>query len=163
MAITFGKPNKNDLDKIMNIEHSGFSEAEAATANSMLERIKVIPDTFIVAYDEQEDPAGYIVGPASTERYITDNLFETSVPNSVHAPYQTILSLVVSPDKQKMGIASQLLQQLAIVAEQQGRQLITLTCLEKLVPFYERNGYQVDGISNSQHAGETWYNMMKKL
>ncbi|CAK1242897.1 GNAT family N-acetyltransferase [Fructobacillus tropaeoli] len=163
MAITFGKPKETDLDKIMNIENSGFSEAEAATKESMLERIKVIPDTFIVAYDEQENPAGYIVGPASTERYISDELFETSVPNSDQAPYQTILSLVVSPDKQKMGIAGQLLQQLAIVSKQQGRQLITLTCLEKLVPFYERNGYQVDGISDSQHAGETWYNMTKML
>ncbi|CAK1232055.1 GNAT family N-acetyltransferase [Fructobacillus evanidus] len=163
MAITFGKPNENDLDKIMDIEHSGFSEAEAATRESMLARIKIIPDTFIVAYDEQGNPAGYIVGPASTERYISDELFETSVPNSAQAPYQTILSLVVSPEKQKMVIAGQLLQQLAVLSKQQGRQLITLTCLEKLVPFYERNGYQVDGISDSQHAGETWYNMTRKL
>ncbi|GAP03025.1 hypothetical protein FPFC_040150 [Fructobacillus pseudoficulneus] len=163
MAITFGKPNEKDLDKIMNIENSGFSEAEAATRESMLERIKVIPDTFIVAYDEQNEPAGYIVGPASKDRFISDELFETSVPNLAEAPYQTVLSLVVSPNKQKMGIAGQLLQELAVVAKQQGRQLITLTCLENLVPFYQRNGYQVDGISDSQHAGETWYNMTKRL
>lgn len=116
-----------------------------------------------MAYDEQKQPLGYIVGPASTERFISDDLFETSVPNSTQAPYQTILSLVAAPDKQKMGLAGQLLQKLAIVAKQQGRQLITLTCLEKLVPFYKKHGYQVDGVSASKHAGEVWYNMTQVL
>lgn len=161
MKITFDKAREQDLQQIMEIENSGFSKAEAATKESMLERIKIIPDTFIVAYDEERQPLGYIVGPASTERYISDDLFEKSTPNSPLAPYQTILSLAVAPAKQKMGLAGQLLEHLATVAKQQGRRLITLTCLETLVPFYEKHGYQVDGISDSKHAGEIWYNMTR--
>ncbi len=163
MIVTFGQPHEQDLQRIMEIERSGFSAAEAATRKSMLARIKLIPETFIVAYDEQKQPLGYIVGPASRERYISDDLFDKTTPNSMEAPYQTILSLVVSPEKQKMGLAGQLLQQLKKAAQKQGRKLITLTCLEKLVPFYKKYGYQVDGISDSQHAGEVWYNMTQTL
>lgn len=163
MMITFDKPYEKDLDRIMQIENSGFSRDEAATEESMLERIRIIPDTFIVAYDEQKQPLGYIVGPVSNERYISDEFFEKAVPNTKNASYQTILSLAVAPDKRKMGLAGQLLDQLAQVAKRQGRQLITLTCLERLVPFYKEHGYQVDGISDSEHAGETWYNMTLNL
>lgn len=161
MTIIFDKAREQDLQQIMEIENSGFSKAEAATKESMLERIKIIPDTFIVAYDEKQQPLGYSVGPASTKRYLSDELFEKSTPNSPLAPYQTILSLAVAPNKQKMGLAGRLLAQLATVAKNQGRHLITLTYLEELVPFYEKYGYRVDGVSDSKHAGEIWYNMTR--
>lgn len=161
--IKFGPAQEKDLSVIMEIENSGFSNDEAATKDSMLGRIKTISDTFIVAYDEQRQPLGYVVGSASHERYISDELFEKTVPNSQAAKYQTILSLAVAPDKRGSGLAGQLLEQLAVVARKQRRQLIALTCLKRLIPFYEKHSYQVDGISDSQHAGEIWYNMTRIL
>lgn len=163
MDYSFKAPKVTDINKIMEIENSGFSKEEASTSASMLERIEQLSDTFIVAYDEQQNPLGYIVGPATTSRFITDDLFEKSISNKENAPYQTVLSLVVAPDQQNQGIAGQLLEHFANLAKQQKRKLITLTCLEKLIPFYERHGYVVDGISDSQHAGETWFNMTKML
>lgn len=152
-----------DLTEIMTIENQGFSDAEAATSASMAERIKEIADTFIVAKNDHDRILGYIVGPASDQRYITDDLFEHIHPNREHDKYQTVLSLAVDDDAQHQGIASQLLTELAKVSQTQKRQAITLTCLEHLVPFYERNGYKNEGISASAHAGETWYNLVREL
>ena len=162
MSITINPVQPQDLDQIMVIERAGFSPAEAAIEASMAERIRQIADTFLVA-KEEESVLGYIVGPAFNQRYLTDDLFEQTLPNAAASPYQTVLSLAVSPQRQGQGIASQLLTALARVARSQRRQAITLTCLERLVPFYEHNGYRNEGASASQHAGEVWFNMVRDL
>ncbi|MHA8138026.1 GNAT family N-acetyltransferase [Lactobacillaceae bacterium Scapto_B20] len=162
MTITFNHPKPAELAAIMAVEHSGFSDAEAATDESMLDRIKTLNDTFVVAYDHDQ-PIGFIVGAAYDKRYIDDELFEQSTPNEPKAPYQTVLSIAVLPDYQGTGLGSQLLDQLATIAKVNHRQLMSLTCLKQLIPFYERNGYVSEGQSDSQHAGEIWYNMIKPL
>lgn len=40
---------------------------------------------------------------------------------------------------------------------------ITLTCLGRLVPFYELNGFTDEGLSDSTHGGEVWHNMVLEL
>ncbi|GBG95272.1 GNAT family acetyltransferase [Ligilactobacillus salitolerans] len=162
MSLTFGPAQEQDLDIIMQIEQTGFSPAEAASKESMLERIKVIPDTFIVAYIAGR-PVGYVVGPVSTSRYITDDLFAQVVPNKPSAPYQTILSLAVAPEYRSQGVGGQLLAQLAGQAQKHGQQALTLTCLQELIPFYEKNFYKNEGLSSSTHANEAWYNMIRPL
>lgn len=163
MTVHFQPAQLADLDEIMVIENSGFTADEAASRDSMRERIEQISDTFVVAKNNAEAVLGYIVGPADQQRYIADELFETTTPNQAGDRYQTVLSLAVSPDYQKQGIAGQLLTELARIARAQNRDAITLTCLERLVPFYEKNGYQNEGVSASAHAGETWYNMVLLL
>lgn len=160
--LTFQEAQPADLDQIMTIENQGFNQDEAATRPSMAERIKRISDTFIVA-KEANRVLGYVVGPASDERYITDDLFEHLEANQQTDRYQTILSLAVEAKFQKHGLAGKLLTKLAEVARSQGREAITLTCLERLVPFYERHGYVNEGVSESTHAGETWYNLVLTL
>ncbi|KRK35920.1 GNAT family N-acetyltransferase [Levilactobacillus parabrevis] len=162
MALTINPAQAADLSQIMTIEHAGFSPAEAATPASMAERIALIPDTFLVA-KQGTTVVGYVVGPAFNQRYLTDALFEKSTPNAAGDAYQTVLSLAVSPDYRGAGIASHLLTALATVARQQRRRAITLTCLKRLVPFYEANGYVNEGVSTSTHAGETWYNLVLPL
>ncbi len=162
MSLTINPAQAADLDQIMTIEHAGFSPAEAATSASMAERIALIPDTFLVA-KQGATVVGYVVGPAFDQRYLTDALFEKSTPNAAGDAYQTVLSLAVSPDHRGAGIASHLLTALATVARRQHRQAITLTCLKRLVPFYEANGYVNEGVSTSTHAGETWYNLVLPL
>lgn len=146
----------------MTIEQAGFTPDEAASKAAMQDRIKAYPDTFIVAIVEQT-LAGYVVGPAIEQRYLADDLFEHAVANPVAAPYQAVLSLAVAPNLQAHGVGAALLRKLAAVARSQHRQAITLTCLARLVPFYEANGYVNEGRSASAHAGEVWYNLVKPL
>lgn len=162
MTITINPAQPQDLAQIMTIEKAGFTPAEAASEASMAERIRLIADTFLVA-KQGDTVRGYIVGPAFDQRYLTDALFEKSTPNNATDPYQTVLSLAVSPDYRQSGLGSQLLTALAQVARHQHRQAVTLTCLQRLVPFYERNGYVNEGVSASTHAGETWYNLVLPL
>lgn len=163
MIFNFRSPFLKDLERIMDIEKSGFSSEEAASSESMKERIEVINDSFILAVTESDNPVGYVVGPVIPERYLHDDLFEKTVENPAIGGYQTILSLVVDPQFQKFGIATKLLTELEDISRNKKRDGITLTCLKSLVPFYEKNGYKLEGVSDSQHAGETWYNMVLDL
>lgn len=163
VIFNFRSPIVKDLERIMEIEKLGFPSEEAASSESMKERIEVIHDSFIVAVTEFDNPVGYVVGPVIPERYLYDELFEKTVENPSIGGYQSILSLVVDPQFQKFGVASKLLTELANLSRDKKRNGITLTCLESLIPFYERNGYKLEGISDSKHAGETWYNMVLDL
>ena len=163
MNITFSVPRPEDLNELIFIENSGLTPEEAATEEAMLERIAVIPDSFIVARNEQSKIIGYVVGPVLKQRYITDDLFEKSVPNPSTGGFQSILSLVVHPDYRVKGIAAQLLDELERICVKSKREAITLTCLDYLVPFYEANGYQNEGESDSVHAGLAWFNMVKEI
>lgn len=162
MAIEFRNAQAADLQTIMTIENAGFTPDEAATEDSMRERIALIPDSFIVA-TESDQLLGYIVGPAIDVRYLYDELFAHLTANDAHAQYLSVLSLAVAPDAQGRGVGGQLLAAFAARARQQGRSGITLTCLKRLVPFYEAHGYVNEGVADSAHAGETWYNMVTEL
>lgn len=135
MNIKFSTPRPEDIKELIHIENLGFTPEEAATEEAMLERIAVIPDSFIVARNEQSKIIGYVVGPVLKQRYITDDLFEKSVPNPFTGGFQSILSLVVHPDYRGKGIAAQLLDELERICVKSKREAITLTCLDYLVPF----------------------------
>lgn len=53
-----------DLAAILRIERLSFNEAEAGTAEQYQARINQLADTFLVARDEYDRIAGFIVGPA---------------------------------------------------------------------------------------------------
>lgn len=163
MNLSFAPAEMSELSAIMAIEQAGFTPAEAASKSAMAERIKLISDTFIVAHDGAGQVVGYVVGPAIAKRYLTDSLFEKIHINRPDDPYIAILSLAVDSHYRRQGIGGQLLTQLDQVARQQHRSGITLTCLPRLVPFYQSHGYVNEGIADSQHAGEQWYNMVKDL
>jgi ribosomal protein S18 acetylase RimI-like enzyme len=162
MGLEFRNAQTADLPAIMAIERAGFTPNEAASTESMRERIELIPDSFIVATAD-EQVRGYIVGPAIAERYLYDELFDHLTANDATAAYLGVLSLAVAPDTQGQGIGGQLLTAFADRARVQGRRGITLTCLKRLVPFYEAHAYVNEGVADSAHAGETWYNLVREL
>lgn len=51
--ITYDRVTAADIDAVMHIESVNFSENEALTRASMEERINRIPDSFIVARNEE--------------------------------------------------------------------------------------------------------------
>jgi len=161
--LTLNHPTAADLSRIMQIERAGFTAAEAASEAAMDERIRTINDTFIVARDASGTVIGFIVAAIISERYLHDELFAKSVPNPPHGGYCAILSLAVAPEQRGQGIAGQLLQALIATCRIARRDGITLTCLDALIPFYEKNGFTNEGISASQHAGEQWFNLVQDL
>jgi ribosomal protein S18 acetylase RimI-like enzyme len=162
MTIIYEHPRSSDLAELMKIEQAGFTPEEAATTAAMRDRIEYINDTFIVARKSGQ-VVGFIVGPAIEPRYLTDDLFTETKPNRKSDKYQSVLSLAVAPAYQNQGIASHLLDELKVVAKEQKRRAITLTCLSNLISFYTENGFITAGVSKSEHAGETWYDMLFAL
>lgn len=149
-----------DLKQLLIIENEGFSIEEAATKEAFVERIQLIPDTFIVAEKEGEI-LGYINGPIINQTYITDDLFEKIKENPKIGGYQSVLGLAVSKQARNQGIAKILIEKMEELVEENEREGITLTCKRELVAFYEKFGFVSHGIAESQHGGERWYNMVK--
>lgn len=153
---------EQDLPQVAAIERAGFNEAEAAGIAQFRERFEKIPDTFLVATD-QDQVVGFIVGPAVKEQFVTDEMYEHTPHNLPRGGHQMVLSIAVSPAYRGQGIGTLLLNELAQVAKAAGRATISLTSLAKNVPFYQHNGFAKVGVSNSEHAGEVWYDLVKKL
>jgi ribosomal protein S18 acetylase RimI-like enzyme len=158
----FRHVREDDLEQLVRLEKAGFTPEEAATEQAFLNRIKMITDTFLIA-EEVGQIVGYINGPVIPVPFITDDLFDRTVPNPDQGGYQSILGLVVDPNHQGRGIAGSLLHVFEQQAEKRERLSVTLTCRKELIPFYEKNGYVNQGIAESQHGGIQWFNMNKRL
>lgn len=149
-----------DLEQLLHIENEGFSKEEAATEEAFVERIQLIPDTFIVA-EKDGEILGFINGPVINPMYITDDLFEKIKENPETGGYQSVLGLAVSKRARNQGIAKILMEKMEELVEENEREGITLTCKQELVSFYEKLGFASHGISESKHGGVCWYNMVK--
>jgi ribosomal protein S18 acetylase RimI-like enzyme len=149
-----------DLEQLLLIENEGFSIEEAATKEAFVERIQLIPDTFIVA-EKEGKILGYINGPIINQPYITDDLFEKIKENPIRGGYQSILGLAVSKQARNQGIAKILIEKIEELTKENEREGITLTCKQELVSFYEKFRFVNHGMSDSQHGGVRWYNMVK--
>jgi ribosomal protein S18 acetylase RimI-like enzyme len=153
---------KEDLSELIAIENQCFSKEEAATKEAFEKRIISIPDSFFVA-EEDDCIVGLVNGPVIKTEYITDDLFSEIMENPETGGHQSILGLAVSPESQKKGVAAALLAHLENESRMKKRESITLTCKEELIPYYEKCGFINYGVSNSEHGGVRWYNMIKKL
>jgi len=151
-----------DLPELVTIENLCFTKEEAATQEAFEKRIQLISDSFYVA-EVNDTVVGLINGPVIEQPEITDDLFSAIKQNPTTGGYQSILGVAVSPEYQKQGIASALLVHLERAAAVCKRKTVTLTCKEVLIGYYEKQGYNNDGVSNSVHGGELWYNMSKRL
>ncbi|MDG0793818.1 GNAT family N-acetyltransferase [Cohnella ginsengisoli] len=160
--ITLRNATATDLEQLARIENEGFSQAEAASKEAFAERIRLIPDTFIVAEREGEI-LGYINGPVIGTPYITDDLFKEIKTNPKNGGYQSILGLAVSKKVRGRGIAKLLMKKWEELAQQNEREGITLTCKEELAAFYEKQGFVNRGRSESQHGGGVWYDLVKLI
>lgn len=159
--ITLRNVQSTDLEQLLLIENEGFSKEEAATKDAFVERIQLIPDTFIVAEKEGEI-LGYINGPIINQPFISDDLFKKINENPTKGGYQSILGLAVSIQARNKGIAKNLIEKMEELVEKNEREGITLTCKHNLITFYENLGFVNHGLSESQHGGISWYNMVKR-
>ena len=155
----------DDLEEVVNLESAAFKMTKEQTRNDMIGRIENYPDTFLVA-QEYGKVIGHIFCPAFNKRYIEDELYFNNHPNQKDDRYQMILSLAVLPAYCKQGIATKLIEALAQEARKQNRQAISLTCLPKLIKFYEKRGFHNEGKTSDDipdPTGVTSVNMVRTL
>ncbi|WP_119318797.1 GNAT family N-acetyltransferase [Companilactobacillus formosensis] len=151
-----------DLPEIVRIENLGFTSEEAGTKEQYQDRIKKLQDTFLVARIDGQ-VAGFVVGPAVKEKFVEDWMYENTPKNLPTGGNQIIFTIAVDPKFRVHSIGSKLLKAMEDNARKAQRESISLTSLEKNLPFYLKNGFKNLGIADSEHAGETWYNLVKEL
>lgn len=158
MDIIIRPAKEKDLNSIIAIEGKCFPKTEAATAKSLTERLKAFEYSFLVA-EKADEIVGFINGCVTQKRKLIDELYESTKLHDDDAPNQMVFGLAVSPDHQHQGVASLLMDDFIVRAKKQQKKLITLTCKERLIPFYEQFGYKNEGESTSAHGGVRWYDM----
>lgn len=151
-----------DLPAILRIEHLGFTAEEAGTEAQYRDRIQKLAATFLVAKMDNQ-VVGFVVGPATKEEYVEDWMYENTPENLQEGGHQIIFTIAVDPEYRGHSIGSKLLDAIDKNARQAKRKSISLTSLERNVPFYEKNGFENMGVADSEHADEIWYNLVKQL
>lgn len=155
----------DDLEEVVNLESAAFKMTKEQTKNDMMGRIENYPDTFLVAQEDGK-VIGHIFGPAFNKRYIEDELYFENHPNQKDDRYQMVLSLAVLLEYRKQGVATKLIEAMTQEARKQNRQAISLTCLPKLIKFYEKRGFHNEGKTSDDipdPTGVTSVNMIRAL
>ena len=130
----------DDLDAITSVEADCFPPAEAATKEEFARRIKAYGTHFWLLCEK-----GY-----EGEKLIA---FEEG------GAWQMIFGVSTLPAYRRNGYAEKLIRYVINDARAQDRTGIVLTCKEPLIHYYEKFGFQKEGISESVHGGATWYQM----
>ena len=153
------KATIQDLDAIAYVESICFPQAEAASKETIGERLAVYPNHFWVIADG-DTIIGFIDGPVVNQPSIVDEMFENAQMHVEDGLYQSVFGLSVLPEYRRNGYAAELMRALIADARNAGRKGCILTCKEHLIHYYETFGYQNQGISKSEHGGAVWYDML---
>lgn len=149
---------KADLESITQVEAECFPPAEAASGEVFARRLEAFPDHFWLLLDSDR-LVGFVNGMVSDEHTITDVMYDNAEMHNESGRWQMIFGLDVIPCYRRQGCAGRLLQHVIRVSEEQGRSGVVLTCKEKLISYYEKFGFENEGISASVHGGAVWYDM----
>ncbi len=142
------------------VEKICFPPNEACTESIMKERAAVAADTFLVAWDRQEERiAGFLNGLATDEDTLRDEFFKDVCLHDPEGKNIMILGLDVLPEYRGKGLAKALMFEYLRREWDRGRKMIILTCLKEKIRMYEKMGFINRGLSKSCWGGEQWYEM----
>ena len=156
--ITIRNATINDLDEIARIEGLCFPKEEAATKESFRGRLLYYPEHFWLLF-EDELLVSFIDGFVTNERDLKDEMYDSPDMHVKDGDWQMIFGINTLPEYRKRGHASSLIKHMINEAKAQGKKGVVLTCKEKLIPFYEKQGFINEGISSSVHGNTVWYQM----
>ncbi len=146
----------NDLDSCAKLEKSLFPPEEAASKETYAFRIENMGDWFFVG-EEDGQIVGLVIGRPTKLDVISDVMYETSELEP--GPFIAILSIATDQNRQRQGIAGQLMKHLLKEAEKAGFQGVTLACKDNLLRYYENLGFRLIGTSASTHGDVRWNDM----
>ncbi len=153
------KANLLDASAMHNIETSCFPKEEAASLESIRERIKLFEDVCLVA--EEDDIIGFVNGAISSHEMISDEFYKNMVSDG--GSNVLIFSLAVHPSYVRKGYGRLLLDTLIGRAKELGKKKIVLACKEEKIDYYASFGFDIDGNDKSIHGGTVWHSMTYKV
>ncbi len=147
--------NINDLDRIYEIEVEGFPEGQAASKDTYEWRIKNLSECFFVLEIDNEI-VSFIFGRNTEFDIFIDELYEKSIMKQ--GDYIGILTLATAKKDRKKGYAGLLLKYL-IENFKISKKGLTLACMDNLISYYCKFGFNHVGISESTHGNVIWNDM----
>ena len=152
----------DDLDEIASVEEECFPSAEAASKEEFAERIEVYGTHFWLMCEDEKIIA-FVDGMVTNERNLTDEMYQKADLHNEMGAWQMIFGVNTLPEYRRQGYAEKLIRYAINDARAQDREGMVLTCKDKLVHYYEKFGFQNEGVSESVHGGVTLYQMRLKF
>lgn len=147
-----------DITAIAEVEAECFPPAEAATEEEFIERIRYYGNHFWLMYDGDK-LISFVDGFVTDDADLTDEMYEKAELHEEGGAWQMIFGVSTLSAYRRNGYAEKLIRYVINDARAQDRTGIVLTCKEPLIHYYEKFGFQKEGISESVHGGATWYQM----
>ena len=148
----------SDLAALAAVEAACFPPAEAATEAELAARLAVYPNHFWLLED-QGTLVSFVDGLVSDEPILRDEMFADPSFHREGGAWQMIFGVNTLPAYRRQGRAARLLERVIADAKAQGRKGCVLTCKAKLLSYYEKFGFQNEGVSKSTHGGAVWHDM----
>ena len=146
-----------DLTAVTAVEAACFPAAEAATEKDFADRLAVYPNHFWLLEDDDGTLVSFVNGLVTDELTLRDEMYADASFHNEQGAWQMIFGVNTLPAYRKQGLAGQVLEKVIADAKVQGRKGCVLTCKEKLIHYYEKFGFQNEGVSKSVHGGVIWY------
>jgi len=152
----------NDLNQCFDIETTAYAGDEAASKEKIALRINTYPQGFIVKEIEGK-VVGFINSGACHQVELSDEDFKSLVGHDETGKHIVIMSVVVHPNYQQQGIASELMQAFIQQMKDLHKQDIYLICQTRLIQMYAKSGFKYLRESDSDHGGLAWHEMKLNL
>ena len=147
-----------DLEAVTSVEAECFPPAEAATREELAERLKYYADHFWLMFDGDKLIA-FVDGFVTDEEDLTDEMYEKASMHDEKGSWQMIFGVNTIPSYRRKGYAGELIQRAIEDARAQGRKGLVLTCKDRLIPYYSKFGFELEGVSESVHGNVVWNQM----
>ena len=152
----------DDLDEITAVEAACFPPGTAATKERIKERILRWPDHFWLLFLDGK-LVSFVDGLATDEKDLTDEMYADAGLHRDSGQWQMIFGVCTLPRYRNRGLAGSLMNRVIEDSAARNRKGVVLTCREHMIPFYERFGFLMEGVSGSQHGGVSWVQMRRVL
>lgn len=160
----FRNIKREETAQAAEIEQICFPPNEACSAKNMRDRVTRAPELFLVAIDKETGKiAGFLNGLATDESVFRDEFFTDASLYNPEGKNIMLLGLDVLPDYRGQGLARALVLKYLQREQENGRNIVLLTCLKSKVEMYEKFGFQDNGAANSTWGGEEWHEMSYTL
>lgn len=158
IELTIRHATIEDVTKISELEKLCFPPAEAASREAIFRRVKAFPNHFWLGF-YGEKLISFVNGMPTNQKDLCDEMYENENLHDETGGWQMIFGVDTDPEYRKQGFASAVMKVAISDARAQNRKGLVLTCKDKLIPFYERFGFENEGVSSSEHGGVKWYQM----
>lgn len=148
-----------DLAAVAAVEGACFPAAEAATEKDFAARLAVYPNHFWLLEEDDGTLVSFVNGLVTDEPLLRDEMYADASLHNEYGAWQMIFGVNTLPQYRRRGLAGQVLERVIADARAQGRKGCVLTCKDKLIHYYEKFGFQNEGVSASTHGGVVWYDM----